>query len=87
MSKNSNDNNQQPIEGEVIPANPTPRQIKLGTIEDCRREMGRVYRDARTGKIDPQTGTRLTYILISITNVIKDHELEKRIEKLEDSAK
>ena len=74
------------IGGIVIPADPTPPQIKLATIEDCRREMGRIYRDARLGRIDPQTGTRLTYILVSITNVIKDHEIEERVKKLEDDS-
>ena len=37
MAKNRNDNNQQPIEGEVIPSNPTPRkQVRLSSIKDCR---------------------------------------------------
>jgi hypothetical protein len=35
-------------EGRLLRAVPTP-QLKLATIEDCRREMARVYRDARTG--------------------------------------
>ena len=74
------------IEGIVVSDDPTPSQIKLAIIDDCRREMGRIYRDARLGRIDPQTGTRLTYILVSITNVIKDHEIEERVKKLEDDS-
>ncbi|MER2514090.1 MAG: hypothetical protein ABTQ25_17030 [Nitrosomonas ureae] len=85
MSKNGNDNHQQPIEGEVIPAHPTPRkQIRLSSIKDCRRELTKVYADARHGSVDPQDATRLTYILVAISNMIKDHELEERVNKLEE---
>lgn len=85
MSKNSNDNDQQPIEGQVIPFTPTPRkQVRLSSIKDCRRELAKVYADARHGSINPQNATRLTYILVAISNIIKDHELEERVKKLEE---
>ena len=84
MSKNGNDNDQQPIEGEVITSTRTPRaQIRLSSIKDCRRELAKVYTEARRGSVDPQNATRLTYILVAISNMIKDHELEERIKKLE----
>ena len=87
MSKNGNDNDQQPIEGEVIPASPTPRkQIRLSSIKDCRRELAKVYADARHGSVDPQNATRLAYILVAISNMVKDHELEERIKKLEEES-
>ncbi len=87
MSKNGNDNDQQPIEGEVISASPTPRkQIRLSSIKDCRRELAKVYADARHGSVDPQNATRLAYILVAISNMVKDHELEERIKKLEEES-
>lgn len=87
MAKNDNANEQQPIEGEVIPAPPTPKkQIRLASIKDCRRELAKVYVDARYGSTDPQDATRLTYVLIAISNMIKDHELEERVKKLEEQA-
>ncbi len=87
MSKNGNDNDQQPIEGEVISASPTPRkQIRLSSIKDCRRELAKVYADARHGSVDPQDATRLAYILVAISNMVKDHELEERIKKLEEES-
>ena len=53
MAKNDNANEQQPIEGEVIPAPPTHRkQIRLSSIKDCRRELAKVYANARCGLID-----------------------------------
>ncbi|MBL8497330.1 hypothetical protein ABF87_04330 [Nitrosomonas sp. JL21] len=71
------------VEGELIPAEPTSRQIKLVTVMDCKREMARVYRDSRQGRIDIQDGTRLVYMLAQVGKLIEVSELEKRIEALE----
>lgn len=63
--------------------NPTPPKINLSSCEDIRREMARVYREARSGKLPIGDATRLSYILVQI---IKAHELmvlEKRINALE----
>lgn len=85
MAKNRDNNKQQPIEGEVIPSNPTPRkQVRLSSIKDCRRELAKIYVETRHGSIDPQNATRMTYILVAISNMIKDHELEERVKQLED---
>lgn len=73
----------QTVEGELLPAVPAYRQIKLATVKDCRMEMSRVYRDSRHGLISPQEGTRLVYMLTNIANAIKDSELERRVEQLE----
>lgn len=70
------------IEGQVLQPLPTP-QIKLATIEDCRREMARVYRDARTTRIDSQDASRLVYILSQIGKLIELSDIEKRLELLE----
>lgn len=70
------------IEGQLLQAVPTP-QIKLATLEDCRREMARVYRDARTAGIDSQDASRFVYILSQIGKFIELSELEKRLEILE----
>ena len=73
------------IEGELIPADPTPQQIRLITAMDCKREMARVYRDSWMGRIDVQDGTRLVYMLSQIGKMIEVSELEKRIEALEEA--
>lgn len=69
-------------EGQVLKAIPTP-QLKLATIEDCRREMARVYRDARTAAIDTSDASRLVYMLTSIAKMIEVGQLELRLELLE----
>lgn len=68
--------------GKPIPPPPaTP--INLHDIAAVRREMGKVYRDARAGKIDSQDGTRLVYILTQIAKLHEAEELERRVQQLE----
>ena len=70
-------------EGQLLRAVPTP-QLKLATIEDCRREMARVYRDARTGMTDTANASRLVYMLTSIAKMIEIGQLEQRLPILEE---
>lgn len=85
-----NENSGKAIEGQVIPANPTPcksKRLRLSNIKDVRREMAVIYAEARRGVIPAQEATRLVYILISLSNLIKDSELEERISTLEKNIK
>lgn len=61
---------------------PTPK-INLSTAEDIRREMGRVYREARNKKLPTNEATRLTYILTQILRATEVFLLEERISALE----
>lgn len=78
MSKKKAAKQPEAVEGELIPAMPTPKQIKLVTVMDCKREMAKVYRDARQGRLDIQDGTRLVYMLSQIGKLIEVSELERR---------
>ncbi|MBX9636193.1 hypothetical protein [Nitrosomonas sp.] len=71
------------VEGEVFSNDPTPQRTKLVTLVDCRREMARVYRDARAGHMNISDGTRLIYMLGQIGRMIESSDIEKRIEVLE----
>lgn len=64
---------------------PTPPRINLSSIEHVRRELARVYRDARTGKIETQDATRFAYILDRLLKVFELTEIERRIAALEDN--
>lgn len=70
------------LEGQVLRAVPTP-QLKLASIDDCRREMAKVYRDARTGQTDTAVASRLVYMLTAIAKMIELGELENRLSALE----
>lgn len=74
-----------PCAGELLPlgATPRPRRPSLQTLPEVRREMARVYRDMRHGRIETQDGTRLTYVLTQIAKVIQVAELDARVEAVE----
>lgn len=71
--------------GELI--DPTPRgpvaKIDLHTLDDVRREMGKLYREARSGRIDTRDATRLAYILGEMVKLFAVRELEARVKALE----
>lgn len=73
------------LEGQLLRAIPTP-QLKLATIDDCRREMARVYRESRTNSIDTQDASRWVYMLTSIAKLIESGQLEQRLTELERKA-
>lgn len=61
---------------------PAPR-INLNDLDGLRREMARVYRDMRGGRVHSQDGARLVYVLGELRKVFEACDLEKRIAALE----
>ncbi|NDP48932.1 MAG: hypothetical protein GZ085_11215 [Sulfuriferula multivorans] len=61
---------------------PAPR-MNLNDLDGLRREMARVYRDMRGGRIHSQDGARLVYVLGELRRVFESCELEKRLAALE----
>ncbi len=61
---------------------PAPR-INLNDLDGVRREMARVYRDMRGGRVHSQDGARLVYVLGELRKVFEACDLEKRIKALE----
>lgn len=62
---------------------PTPPKIDLRDAHAIRRELGSVYRDMRSGRIESQDGTRLAYVLDQLRRCYETCELQARIEALE----
>lgn len=75
------------IEKEWEIADPTPYRIDLFNPAGIRREMGKVYRDMRTGKIPAQDGTRLAYVLDMIRKAYETEILQERITLIEQALK
>ena len=71
------------IDGTTQTILPPPPKIDLATPLDVRREMAKVYRDAKAGKIDTQDGSRLIYMLSQVGKMIELHEVETRLAALE----
>ena len=65
------------------PQKGTRYRAKLDTMQDVRREMAKVYREARSGLVDVQDATKLTWCLQAVGKVIESSDIEKRIEALE----
>jgi hypothetical protein len=72
-----------PLSQQALVEPATHRRADLASLTDVRRELGRVYRDMRTGKVACQDGTRYTYVLKAIADLIAQSDLEARIEALE----
>lgn len=66
--------------GRASSRHPAPR---LDSLEAVRREMARVYRQASSGAIAPQDGTRFIYMLTSIASLIEASDIERRLEAIE----
>ncbi len=62
---------------------PTPSKIDLRDSHAIRRELGAVYRDMRSGRIETQEGTRLAYVLDMIRKAYESAILQDRIESME----
>jgi hypothetical protein len=70
------------IDGATQSVIPTPLKIDLATPLDVRREMAKVYRDMKEGRIDPGDGTKLVYVLVQIGNQFETQQLNDRVEAL-----
>ena len=77
----SGDEDASPASGLAGPP-PHPR-ARLDTVRRVRREMARVYAEARDGRRPVGDAARLAYILVQIGRMIDGAELERRIEALE----
>lgn len=74
-----------PPQRRVVTLLPSPRRRGpvLETLTDVRREMARVYRGMRHGRIDSQDATRMTYVLSQIAKIIQTAELDARVAAVE----
>lgn len=64
------------------PQKASPR-LRLDTVADVRRELRRVYIDARNGGIGTTEATKYAYLLDLMSRMIERTDLEARIEALE----
>ncbi|WP_218510612.1 hypothetical protein [Variovorax sp. dw_308] len=65
------------------PKPPSRVRVRLITIDDVKREMARLYREARSKKVDTQDASRMANMLAILGRLIEGSDLEKRIEQLE----
>ncbi len=51
------------------------------------KELGRVYRDARTGRLASGDAAKLAYVLATIRTAIETGELAERLDRIETDMK
>lgn len=78
-----------PANTEELPNPPTPEyvaairkpsaRLKLSTVAHCKREIARIYREARRGEIPVEKASKLVNMLQIQSRLIVDHELENRV--------
>lgn len=68
---------------ELVPKKRYAR-AKLVSTNDIAAELARVYRAMKSGELDPNVGTKLTYVLSTLAKLRMDSEIEERLAVLED---
>jgi hypothetical protein len=61
----------------------TLRRNRLDTLAGCRRELAKLYGEAREGQLEVQTATRLASIIGMVARILEGAELEARVVGLE----
>ena len=61
----------------------TVRKRRLNTIGDVRRYLAHLVYQVESGKMEPQTGAKLGYLVNILVGTIKDGDLEERVKNLE----
>lgn len=72
------------IDGATGKPDPSPRRVRLETMTDIKREMARVYREARGGRLNLSDAGKLTFMLTQIGRTIEGSDIERRLRALED---
>lgn len=58
-------------------------RLPLATADDVRRELARLYREARAGRVEVPDASRLANILQILARCIETSDLEQRLIALE----
>lgn len=76
-----------PVANAANPETPTPspvapkasRRMRLHSVSDVKRELRRLYVEARNGTIKSADATKLAYLLNMLANLMVDSDLEERV--------
>lgn len=66
--------------GEVLP---TPSRVNLHNMHSVRREMAKIYRAMKGGKMPKEEGSKLAYVLMQYAELVKLAVFEDRVKDLE----
>ncbi len=63
-----------------------PSQRRLKTQDNCRVAIAWVFREVEAERMDAGRARVLIYAALSISSILSEHDLEKRLEALETAA-
>jgi hypothetical protein len=75
--------NEETFAGSGLGEDPPLRRARLDTMARVRRELARVYREARAGRLDVADASKLANILQIMGRMIETSEVEARLDALE----
>jgi hypothetical protein len=58
-------------------------RIRLRAVADVRRELGKIYKEGKTGKRDVREVSQLANLLAILGRLMMEGDIEKRLEALE----
>ena len=61
-------------------------RCELDTAQDVKKELSKLYREARSGLVATGDATKLGWLLGEIRKTIETSDIEQRIEQLEQQA-
>ena len=67
--------------------NANPRIGRLDSMSAIRREMAKIYRQTRRGKIDINDATKLAFLLRTLAEMVASEIIERRLDNVEAKAK
>lgn len=62
-----------------------PSVRRLKTAEDVRVALAKIYRGLESDQIEVGKGRALVYVLATLSSVIRDSDIERRLDALEAS--
>lgn len=68
---------------EIIDQGGDMSKITLKNLDDCRRFLARVINELRSGKLEESRGRAIIYGIATLQSVIKDNDLEQRMNQME----
>ena len=69
--------------GASLMLTPRPRPVKVRKLKDAKRLLSRLIVQLQAGTIAGQDAKDLCYLLSTFVQIVRDADLEQRIEKLE----
>ena len=60
-------------------------RLRLNTIDDVKKELGRLYREARAGEVETHEASKMANMLAILGRIIEGADLEERMDVIERS--